>query len=141
MNDQKSLNPDFIYKTQIKEKDLDTLGHVNNAKYLELFEEARWDFITKDGYDIDYIKKVGQCPVVLEINIRFRKELRNREHIEIHSITRHWREKIGKMSQYILNEAGQISCEAEFTVGFFDLQERKLITISPEFKNAITPKA
>lgn len=141
MNDQKSLNPDFIYKTQIKEKDLDTLGHVNNAKYLELFEEARWDFITENGFGIDHVKKVGQSPVVLEINIRFRKELKNREHIEIHSIAREWRDKIGKISQYILNQSGQISCEAEFTVGFFDLKERKLIAISPDFKKAITPKA
>ena len=46
MDNFKDQKPDFIYHTQIKEKDLDTLGHVNNAKYLELFEEARWDFIT-----------------------------------------------------------------------------------------------
>lgn len=140
MIDPKSLNPDFIYKTQIKEKDLDTLGHVNNAKYLELFEEARWDFITENGFGIDYVKKVGQSPVVLEITIRFKKELKNREYIEIHSIAREWREKIGKISQYIVNQAGQIACEAEFTVGFFDLRERKLVSISPEFQKAITPK-
>ena len=132
--------PDFVYKTQIKEKDLDTLGHVNNAKYLELFEEARWDFITNNGFGIDRVIKEKQSPVVLEIQIRFKRELKNREHIQICSIASGWRDKVGKIQQYILNESGAVACEAEFTVGFFDLQQRKLIPISADFEKAITPK-
>ena len=33
----------FTYPLLIKETYLDTFGHVNNATYLTLFEEARWD--------------------------------------------------------------------------------------------------
>lgn len=141
MDNFKDQKPDFIYHTQIKEKDLDTLGHVNNAKYLELFEEARWDFITNNGYGLNRVIEEKQSPVVLEIQIKFKKELKNREKIQICSIAKNWRDKIGKIQQYILNEAGQVACEAEFTVGFFDLQQRKLITISADFEKAITPKA
>ena len=39
----------FTYEMLIKEKHLDTFGHVNNATYFELLEEARWDFITNNG--------------------------------------------------------------------------------------------
>ena len=34
------------YALVIREQHLDTFGHVNNAKYLEILEEARWDLIT-----------------------------------------------------------------------------------------------
>ena len=45
----------FSYPLIIKEMDLDTFGHVNNARYLTLFEDARWDLITKNGYGLKKI--------------------------------------------------------------------------------------
>jgi len=68
---------------QIKEHHLDTFGHVNNATYLQLFEQARWDIITEHGYSLEEIHKMKQGPVVLEVNVKFLKELRNRENITI----------------------------------------------------------
>ena len=71
------------YEVLIKESNLDTFGHVNNAVYLELFEEARWDLVTKNGYGLKEVleRKVG--PIILEINIRFMKEIGLREKIKI----------------------------------------------------------
>ena len=71
------------YPILIKESDLDTFGHVNNATYLKLFEEARWDLITKNGYGIKTIRETKLGPTILEIKIRFLKELRLREKITI----------------------------------------------------------
>ena len=34
----------------ISEAHLDSFGHLNNARYLELFEQARWDLITEGGF-------------------------------------------------------------------------------------------
>ena len=41
------------YPMTILEHHLDTFGHVNNAMYLQLFETARWQWITDggDGFD------------------------------------------------------------------------------------------
>lgn len=52
----------FYYELTIKEHHLDTFGHVNNAVYLELFEEARWEFISENGYGLKKIQneKKGQ---------------------------------------------------------------------------------
>ncbi len=44
--------PKASYDVLILESHLDTFGHVNNAAYLTLFEESRWDFITKNGYGL-----------------------------------------------------------------------------------------
>ena len=49
--------PIFEYQVLIQEVHLDSFGHVNNAAYVMLYEEARWDFITKQGFGLDYIQK------------------------------------------------------------------------------------
>ena len=77
----------FEYKIQILEHHLDSFGHVNNAKYLELYEQARWDFITKNGYGIDKIIQEKKGPVILDVNCRFKSEILNRETITIKSET------------------------------------------------------
>ncbi len=127
----------FKYKVQILEKHLDSFGHVNNAVYLELLEEARWDFITANGYGIDTIHKEKKGPVVLEINIKYRKELLNREFITIESRPLGSPSKIMQIEQRILKENGDVSCVGLFTVGFMDLKERKLIELPEKWKKAI----
>ncbi len=48
------------YQLLIHEGHLDSFGHVNNATYLNLFEEARWDWITARGYGL---KEMGAAPL------------------------------------------------------------------------------
>ena len=127
----------FNYELMIKEHHLDTFGHVNNATYLELFEEARWDFVTARGFGLDYIHKMGRGPVVLEFNIKFIKELRLRQWITIESQTLRYEKKIGSLRQTIFNDQQQRCCEVIMTFGLFDLVHRKLMTPTPEWFKAI----
>lgn len=49
---------------------LDVYQHVNNARYLEFLEEARWEFIDKTGFD--QIADDMNCAfVVVNININY----------------------------------------------------------------------
>lgn len=121
----------------IREHHLDTLGHVNNATYLELFEEARWDFLNENGFGLDLIHKLNLGPIVLEFNIKFLKELRLRELIVIESQMISYEKKIGVMRQTIFNHQGDISCQAQMTFGFFDLIARKLILPTEEWLKTI----
>lgn len=126
----------FNYSLIIREQHLDTFGHVNNATYLTLFEEARWELITQNGYDLSYIRETGLGPTILEINIKFMKELRLRQEIMIESKMISYDGKIGKIIQTMLRNS-EPCCVAEFTVGLFSLQERKLILPTPEWLKAI----
>jgi thioesterase III len=125
------------YQLQILERHLDTFGHVNNATYLELFEEARWDWITKNGYGIDRVQQLRQGPTILEINLVFKRELRNRQRIEIVSWMESYRSRAGTALQQMLDEAGNLCCEARFVIGLFDLEQRKLILPTPEWRAAL----
>lgn len=133
-----SDNKIFEYDVLIQEFHLDSFGHVNNAVYVELYEEARWDFITKNGFGLDYIQKHQIGPVILDLQVRFKRELKNREQIKITSKTRELvSPKIMILEQTMLKSDGKVASEAVFTVGFFDMKERKLINASPEWLKAI----
>lgn len=123
------MSPPKIFKYQmlIKENHLDTFKHVNNATYLALLEEARWDFLSAEGIDLNSIHETGIGPVVLECHIRFLKELRLRETILIESEILTFEKKIGVMRQDIFNQEKILSAHAQLTFGIFDMKNRKLI--------------
>lgn len=127
-----SENPDFEF--QVLESHLDSFGHVNNANYLRLFEDARWELMTSRGYGLKEVhsRKIG--PVLLECSLKFRKELKNREHVKIRTAVLSNNGKITTLRQTMINEKGEEACIGDFTFGLFDLNARKLIEYTPEWK-------
>ena len=126
----------FSYPTIIKEVYLDVFGHMNNAMYLTLLEEARWDFITKNGYDLKKIISTGLGPTILAINIQYHKELKVREEIIIETQLISYSGKIGKLGHRILRN-NELCCTAELTFGLFSVKERKLVSPTADWLNAI----
>jgi acyl-CoA thioester hydrolase len=131
------MNKTFEYKLMIKESHLDSFGHVNNARYFDLYEEARWDFITRFGYGLKEVISKQMGPVILDVNCRFKRELKNRETITITSKTVDSSGKIMKIYQEMIKEDGTIASDATFTIGFMDLKARKLINPPSEWLAAI----
>lgn len=127
----------FIYELIIKENHLDSFGHVNNAVYLQILEEARWEFITEFGYGLNEIHKIGKGPVILEVNVKFIKELKLREKIKIETQCTDLQSKVLHLEQKILNEKQEVCTAAFFVLGFFDLHKRKIINQSPEWLHAV----
>ena len=127
----------FRYELTVRESFLDTFGHVNNSKYLQIFEDARWDYISANGYTLEYVKESQKAPIILEIHLKFIKEIHLREKIKVEIKLLDYTNKIGLLEQKIYNENGELACEGKFTFGLFDLKERKLILPTPEWQNAI----
>lgn len=125
------------YPVLIREQHLDTFGHVNNAKYLELFEEARWDLITRNGYGLDEVVRRRVGPTILEVTLKFQRELRTRQAIVIRSWTDSYVGKVARFTQQMIDEQGRICCEGAFVFGLFDLAARKLIPPTPEWLRAV----
>ena len=123
----------YSYPIKILEHHLDAYGHVNNVAYIGFFEQARWDMITLQGCGLDYVKSSSTGPVVLEIQCKFRRELKLRQDVVIKSFLDSWRGKVGVMKQAIQDDRGQIYCEAEIKFGVFDLNLRKLVTPSNQW--------
>jgi YbgC/YbaW family acyl-CoA thioester hydrolase len=125
------------YELTIKERDLDSFGHMNNATYMTLFEEARWDVITSRGYGLDRIHSLKIGPIILEASLKFRQEVRNREKVKIVTGVLKHAGKITTLRQVMLNSKGEEACIADFVIGLFDLRARKLIDYTPEWNKAL----
>lgn len=121
----------------VSEAHLDSFGHVNNARYLELFEQARWDLITERGFGIDVIRQRRMGPTILEVTMKFLHELVPRETVTIRSELISYERKVGRMRQQILKADGTVACDAVFTFGLFDIDRRKLIEPTPEWAHAV----
>lgn len=126
-----------IHELQIVERHLDTFGHVNNARYFEIFEEARWAWITSRGYGLDKVRELAMGPTVLACSVRFLRELHNREHVRVLSELTSYAGKVGELQQQIVKGTGEVACEATFTVGLFDMKTRRLTAPTPEWLHAV----
>ena len=129
------------YPIVIREHHLDTFGHVNNATYLDILEEARWDLITRNGYGLEEVHRLKVGPTVLELQIRFVREIRNRQRVTIRTWLESYSGKIGKLAQQVRDEADDLCTDALFTIGLFDLTARRLVRPTPEWIAALGLRA
>jgi len=129
--------PVFEQTILIREEHLDTFGHVNNARYLEMFEQARWDLITENGFGLEQVKASGTGPVILEVTLKFMREVGNRQTMRIVSTLDSYEGKIGRMTQLLLDDQERVCCEGKFVFGQWDTKTRKLIEPTPEWRRAV----
>lgn len=106
-------------KIVIRGYHLDAYRHVNNARYLEFLEEARWQYLDQinktelDKYDFSFI--------VVNININYRKSVTVGDTINISTEI----ERIGNtsmtFSQKIMEEGtNDLVCDASVTFVILD---------------------
>ncbi|MCB0342533.1 MAG: acyl-CoA thioesterase [Bdellovibrionales bacterium] len=126
-----------IYTFQVLYQHLDTFGHVNNAAYLQLFEEARWDMIEKNGYGLKKIQETKKGPTILDVQIRYKKELMFKEPCRIETYLPSHKKKLMYLQQELFNSQGEQAAKAFFTFAFFDLEQRKIIPPTEDWLKAV----
>lgn len=135
---QFSLPGKHIYPITIIESHLDTLGHVNHAIYLMLFEKARTEMIKERGFaDLLDIQETGISPIVLEVNLKFRKELLLHQKVMITTEVHSYSKRIAIISQEIKDDEDTLCCIAKFKFGLFNLKKRRLIQLTPDWFEAL----
>ncbi len=72
----------YSYKTEVRGYELDSYGHVNNAVYISYTEQARWEILRNAGLLNSFVDK-DLLLVVTETNIRYMRELKLFDEIEI----------------------------------------------------------
>jgi acyl-CoA thioester hydrolase len=125
------------YPLMVLESHLDSFGHMNHGVYLPIFEEARWDWVTSRGYGIERMHETGLAPVILEVSLQFRRELRLRQKFVIETQVQSYDKKLAVVRQEIKDDAGKTYCTALIKFGLFNIRERKLVNPTPEWLHAI----
>jgi len=112
---------------KVQSTQVDMFGHLNNARYLDMFEWARWAMHEEAGgvdvYEHTVHAKVG--PAVVHVDVDFLSEVKVGRQVTIRS----WIEKIGNSSvtlaQDMLKEDGTVAAHAKFIWAFMNFQTRK----------------
>jgi YbgC/YbaW family acyl-CoA thioester hydrolase len=127
----------FEYRFIVSPDLLDDYGHVNNARYLDLYERARWDILDKSGLGRETVRKNKIGPVIIEVTVRFSKELFSGEEIKILTTSRRKNELIFYFDQKMINSKGELASKAVFTTSLFDLEKRKMVRADDEWLRAM----
>jgi len=109
--------------TQIKIRGYheDRFGHVNNARYLEMLEEARWEQFEENGLDASFFKTNGIFPVVVRQTISYRRPASAGDILRIETtVASAGRRKVVIAHQARFVASDEVCVEAEVTIVFLD---------------------
>ncbi|MFO8101904.1 MAG: thioesterase family protein [Dehalococcoidia bacterium] len=113
---------------------VDLYGHVNNSRYLEFLEEARWQFA--DGHlDLVQWQEEGIGFSIVNININYRKPAFMGDVLKIHTHLA----KLGRASgtihhQIVHNETGDTVADADVTFVMVDSRTNKAVPMKGEIR-------
>jgi thioesterase-3 len=116
----------------VRSTDVDLFGHVNNAVYLNYLEWARVELLTEVGLPIETCLARGVVPVVVEIRIRYRRELCFGERVTVTAEPVELRRSVGVLRQEVRKADGTVAAEAEVTFLFIDAKTRRSVPMPPE---------
>lgn len=123
-------------QTQIKVRGyhLDVYQHVNNARYLEFLEEARWEGLeSSEGFQ--WMTKHHIAFVVVNININYRRPAVLGDVLTVTSKVQQLNSKSGVLSQVItLQPEGEVVADALLTFVCIDFNTQKALPLEGELR-------
>lgn len=113
---------------------LDVYQHVNNARYLEFLEEARWGYLESTG-DLAFLESMGLAWVIVNININYRAAATMGQTLLIDTILSRLGSKSAVFHQTIMDQASnRCIADADITFVIMDPKIQKSIEIDGELK-------
>ena len=111
---------------RVRNYHLDGYGHVNNARYLEFLEEARWTFFEEHGLlsEID-----GLMLVVVRTNIRYRRAAVDGDILRFEGRLKELTSRHIILTQNIVLPSGKNAVEAESTLMVVSAESGRSISI------------
>jgi len=113
---------------------LDLYSHVNNARYLEFLEEARWAFFEEMG-DLPKFLSSGLALIVVNINIDYRYPATMGDELAIECSVKSINNRSAVFHQQVcLAGTSTIVADADVTFVAFDSKQNKAVQISGELR-------
>lgn len=126
-------------QTQIKVRGyhMDVYQHVNNARYLEFLEEARWEGL-ENSAGFQWMTEQDIAFIVVNINISYRRPAVLGDVLRITSHLQQLSGKSGVLSQVVtLEPEGQVVADALLTFVCINLKTQKSLPIEGELREKL----
>ena len=140
------MTPIFTHQLEVRFRDCDAMGHVNNAVYLTYLEEARFYHWRASGLaarTLDSAPAAGGAPgnipgvIVARVEIDYRRAAKHNDVLRVHLGVA----AIGRTSftyEYeIVDAAGGLIASARTVIVRFDYAAGRPVPISDEIKQAL----
>lgn len=117
---------------------LDIYQHVNNARYLEFLEEARWEYLEETG-DIEYFQSKGLAWVIVNININYRAAATMGQTLTINTGLKKIGGKSAVFNQKItVKDTDILVADADITFVVMDQKSGKAVELDGAIKERMT---
>ena len=111
---------------------LDLFGHVNNARYLEFLEEARWAAFEKT-VDLQELARKGYAFTVVNININYRRPALMNDVICVETEVIQWGRRSAVIHQTVKHkDTDTLLADADVTFVIVDTHKHKTAVLEGE---------
>jgi len=117
-----------VIRVVVRADDLDVNGHVRGGAYLAYADHARWALVQAAGVSLEQLEADGLGPVNLETTMRFHRELRVGDEIDVHTAFPYGDGKTSRIHQELRRASdGELSAEVTSVSGILNLRTRRLV--------------
>jgi acyl-CoA thioester hydrolase len=120
---------DFMHRETVRFRDVDALGHVNNAVFLTYLEEARIAFLVPLGAEVSNM-------ILARVEIDFRAPLRMGDEIEIGVRPANVGTKSFEL-EYEVRSGDAVAAEAKTVLVSFDYESGRSIELPESWREAL----
>ncbi|MFE6776386.1 acyl-CoA thioesterase [Streptomyces sp. NPDC057702] len=105
----------------------DSQGHLNMSVYIQYAEHARWALFQAAGISQQALLTAGIGPVNLETTIKYLRELRAGDEVEVSCAIVWGERKTFHIEQTITKRDGTVAAQLDSVAGMLDLKERRMV--------------
>jgi YbgC/YbaW family acyl-CoA thioester hydrolase len=115
----------------VEDSEIDELGHVNNARFLEYFERGRMDWYNRCDPTLNNVTGKHLGTVVVNIDVNYRQECFSGARLVIETRPGTRGRKSYVLHQAIFNGDGAGVCDARVTSVVMDMSTRETTALPP----------
>ena len=128
---------EFVHVEQVRFRDLDPMGHVNNAVFLTYIEQARVAFLAEVGAATG-LEEMNM--IVARVEIDFKAPVRLGQEVEISVRATRFGTKSFDLD-YVLRVDGEIVSDAKSVQVAYDYGRREAVPLPTEWRERMTAVA
>ncbi|WP_394820601.1 acyl-CoA thioesterase [Pendulispora albinea] len=117
----------FQVRISVRVYELDLNGHLGGAAYIHYADHVRWQLCRAAGVSFDELRASGVGPINLETTVRYHRELRADDEVDISCTFVFGEGKTFRVQQQFRRSDGTLAAEVISVGGLLDLKDRKLV--------------